>query len=485
MRYIPHTEEDVARMLRVVGVPSVEALFAHIPARLRLQRPLAIEPLDEAALLQHMEELAALSLPAISGPVRLGSAGAAAPQPVRSFLGAGLVPHYVPAAVDLLLLRAEWYTAYTPYQPEISQGTLQAIFEFQTIVAELFGEPVRPGAPAPFVANASLYDGASALAEAVLMARRLTGRPAALLAGAIHPQYAASVAGYLRGLSDGDPVLFQSGFAPDGRLDAAELAARLNELGETLACVVVQSPNYLGVVEDIRPVAQAARARGALLVAVCTEPLALGVLAPPGVLGADIVVGEGLGLAMPPSLGGPGVGLFAARSEYVRQMPGRLVGQTVDQAGRRGYCLTLSTREQHIRRDKATSNICTNQGLVALAFAIHLCLLGKQGFQALARLNLSLAQYARQRLGTLRGFSLAAPGPTFNELAVRVRGGRAAEVVDRLAERGLLAGVPLDRPGFALPALPGAEGVLLLAVSERHRREDIDLLAQALDEVCP
>jgi len=481
MRYLPHTEDDIARMLRVIGAPSVEALFQHIPPSLGPKRPLDIAALDEAALLTHLGEIGAHSLPAVGATAREGAA--------LSFLGAGIVPHHIPTAVDALLWRAEWYTAYTPYQPEVAQGTLQAIFEFQTLVAELFGPPPQPGENegAGFISNASMYDGASAAAEAVLMARRLTGRESALICGAVHPQYEATISSYLSGLCQpGQHLVRHIGLGADGRVDSQALDRAIAEEGKALSCVVVQSPNYLGVVEDLGAIASRAHAAGALLVAVCTEPLAMGVLKPPGALGADIVCGEGMGLAMPPTLGGPGVGLFAARAEYVRQMPGRLVGETVDLEGRRGYVLTLSTREQHIRRERATSNICTNHGLIALAFTIHLSLLGRSGFVRLARLNLAKAQYARQKLASLPGFRLAVSGPTFNEFALRLRGGAtAASVVDRLREKNILCGVPLSQPGFALPQLPDAEQVLLLALSERHHREDIDRLAQALDEVCP
>ena len=485
MRYIPHTEADIARMLRVIGQPSVAALFAHIPEALQLRRPLQIEALDEGTLLGYLGELGAASTPAVGATRREGAA--------LSFLGAGVIPHYIPTAVDLLLLRSEWYTSYTPYQPEISQGTLQAIFEFQTVVAELFGPTPAPGHPAPLIANASMYDGASAAAEAVLMARRVTGKSLTILSGAVHPHYTETTATYLRGLSE-QTTLLPVPCGADGRVDGAALEAAIRAHGADLACVLVQTPNYLGVVEDLRAVRAALTAHGPtgggapLLVAACAEPLAMGVLAPPAALGADIVCGEGLGLALPPQLGGPGVGLFAVRGDLVRQMPGRLVGETLDQSGRRGYVLTLSTREQHIRRDKATSNICTNHGLVALAMTIHLCLLGRRGFAELAQQNLSRGHYARQRLLALRGFSAAVGGPTFNEFAVRVRGGRAARVAARLQDQGILCGVPLDQVGYALPAAVGLRApdeVLLVAVTERHRKEDIDRLAQALDEVCP
>jgi glycine dehydrogenase subunit 1 len=478
MRYIPHTEADIARMLRVIGAPSVDALFSHIPAAVRHGRPLDIAALDEATLLGHLGDIGSRSTPSVGATVREGAA--------LSFLGAGLTPHHIPTAVDMLLCRSEWYTAYTPYQPEVAQGTLQAVFEYQTLVSELLGPPLGSSTP-PFISNASMYDGASALAEAVLMARRVTGREGTLLCGPLHPHYSETVQCYIASLCEPgklDEQLSSVGFGQDGRVDPAALDAALAARGSTTACVVVQTPNYLGVVEDIRTLASRAHACGALLVVFCPEPLSMGVLASPGALGADIVCGEGIGLAIPPSLGGPGVGLFAARADFVRQMPGRLIGETVDQDGRRGYVLTLATREQHIRREKATSNICTNQGLIALAFTIHLSLLGRRGFTELARLNLAKAEYAKSTLAGLRGCRLAASGPTFNEFALRLRGS-AETVAERLRERAILAGLPLCQAGFRLAGLEKPEEVLLIAVTERHSQSDIDRLATAIDEVCP
>ena len=473
MRYIPHTEADIAQMLRTVGAESVESLFSHLPAPLRTQRPIQIPALDEAALLRHVGELGNKSLPAVGGTTAQG--------PVLAFLGAGLVPHHIPTAVDALLMRSEWYTSYTPYQPEIAQGTLQAVFEFQTIVAELFGSRLSGDGSAPFVANASMYDGASGLAEAVLMARRVTKREHTILCGALHPHYAAATHCYLDGLRTSEAMLWSAvGMTEQGRVDLVQLDAALAAQGAHTACVVVQTPNYLGVVEDLAPLAERAHKAGALLVVAVAEPLALGVLEPPGELGADIVCGEGIGLAIPPSLGGPGVGLFAARAEFVRQMPGRLVGETVDQAGRRGYVLTLSTREQHIRREKATSNICTNQGLIALAFSIHMSLLGRRGFAELAELNLAKAEYAKQVLTAVAGCRLAVTGPTFNEFALRLR--KPADVVcDVLGKQGIFAGVPLNQAGARIDGLADADHVLLLAVTELHSKEDIDRLALALE----
>ncbi len=460
-RYIPHTDDDVTRMLGVVGKPSVEALFAHIPKRLRAERPLDIAPLDEGSLLKHLGEIGARSKPAIGSTFRDGAA--------LSFLGAGVTPHTIPSAVDMLLSRSEWYTSYTPYQPEISQGTLQAIFEFQTMVCELYGLGV---------ANASMYDGASAAAEAVLMARRVTGKKHAIVAGAVHPHYEQTIDSYLAGEEHTHEDLAEIRWGDDGRVAVKAIEQALAK-SDDIACVVVQTPNFFGVVEDIEALADAAHARGALLVVANTEPVAFGVLQSPGALGADIVVGEGLGLAIPPTMGGPGVGLFASKAEFTRQLPGRLVGETVDKDGRRGYVLTLATREQHIRREKATSNICTNQGLIALAFTIHMSLLGKRGLVELAQLNLAKAEYAKAQIGKLNGFSIAFSGPTFNELAVRVRGGDANATVEKLADQGIYAGVPATAPGMMPKGK--SDDIMIVAVTERHSKADIDKLVSALD----
>lgn len=463
MRYLPHTDEDIKRMLGTIGKPSVAALFAHIPDRLRTKRALDIAPLDEGTLLAHLGELGSKSRPAVGATSREGAA--------LSFLGAGITPHTIPSAVDALLMRSEWYTSYTPYQPEISQGTLQAIFEYQTIVAELLGLDVS---------NASMYDGASAAAEGVMMARRLTGRRRALVVETVHPQYADTIATYLRGEDhrNDDETILPAG--ADGRIDLKALDAALKD---DVACVVVQTPNFYGVVEDLAPVVERAKKAGVLVVAANTEPLAFGVVTPPGEQGADIAVSEGIGLASGPNLGGPGLGLFASRADHVRQLPGRLIGETVDKDGRRGYVLTLATREQHIRREKATSNICTNQGLIALAFTIHMCAIGKKGLVDLARLNLSKAEYAKSKITSLPGFSATFSGPTFNEFCVNVRGGDAKKAVAALAERGIYAGVPACAQGMFKPSEKN-RARLVVAVTERHTKADIDKLAESLDEVC-
>jgi glycine dehydrogenase subunit 1 len=366
--------------------------------------------------------------------------------------------------VDQLLLRSEFYTAYTPYQPEVAQGTLQAIWEFQTIVSELFGLPLS---------NASIYDGASAAAEAALMACRLTRRGKVVASACVHPDYRRTMATYLGGRADSSYV--EAPIAEDGAADPRALAAVMDE---ATAAVVLGYPSFLGPVTDLRPLAELAHARGALLVTTTSEPYALALAEPPGALGADIAVGEGQPIACPPQFGGPGVGLFACRDDrqYLQQLPGRICGETVDSEGERGFVLTLSTREQHIRRERATSNICTNQGLLALALAIRMSLLGKSGFVAVAKQCLAKAAYLRRRILELGGYEPGfAEAPFFNEFAVKVRGGSAEALCRKLETQGIIAGFDLGRVD------PAWKDRLLVAVTEMHRREDLDRLARALD----
>ena len=444
MRYIPHTPGDVAQMLERIGVASLTELFAEVPAAVRLQRPLALpSALAEPELLRELKTLAARN---------------ATPASHVSFLGGGAYQHFIPAAVDLLISRSEFYTAYTPYQPEISQGTLQAIFEFQTLICQLTGMEV---------ANASMYDGASACAEGVLMAVRLTRRRRVLVARSLNPRWRAVIASYCRYL---ELELVEFGYRADGRADLAAVAARLD--GET-AAVVAGYPNYFGVVEELAALADLASGAGAKLVAGVSEGVALGLLRSPGELGADIVAGEGQSFGLPVSFGGPYVGFFAARMKDVRAMPGRLVGETVDRDGQRGFVLTLSTREQHIRREKATSNICSNQGLCALTATVFLSLLGKQGLRELAEQNLAKTAYARSRLAAVDGLSLPFSAPVFNEFVVRSRR-PVGELLAALEARGILGGIPL---GGDYPELADA---ILVCVTEQHRRADIDALVQGL-----
>ncbi|MBX3247031.1 MAG: aminomethyl-transferring glycine dehydrogenase subunit GcvPA [Myxococcales bacterium] len=445
MRYLPHTEQEIQAMLETIGVDSVAALFEPIPAPLRAA-PLDLEPaLPEPALMAHLESLATKNAAANA----------------LSFLGAGMYDHHVPPAVDQLLLRSEFYTAYTPYQAEVSQGTLQAIFEFQTLVCQLFGQEV---------ANASMYCAASGAAEAVLMARRITRRTHALVSGAVHPHHLDTIRTFLNGTDDNQPDLEVVAEA-EGVTDLADLDAKLRD---DTAVVVVGYPTFLGCVEDVAAIAARAHAKGALVVTITTEPYALSLLEAPGTLGADICVGEGQPLAVPLQLGGPGVGLFACKEQFLRQIPGRLVGQTVDQDGQRGFVLTLSTREQHIRREKATSNICTNHGLIALAFTIRVAMLGKSGFEGAGRHCLANAEYLKAEIGKLDAYSIPYATPTFNEFVVRRREGRAAPLLAALAAQDLLAGVDLGAFREAW------DHDFLVAVTEKHTKADLDRLVAAL-----
>lgn len=444
MRFIPHSPADVERMLAVVGVGSVEDLFGDIPPELRVGGAIDLPPgLPEQAVVERLEELAALN----TGARRL------------SFLGAGAYRHFVPAVVDAVLQRAEFYSAYTPYQPEVSQGTLQAIFEFQTFVAMLFDLEV---------ANASMYDGASAAAEAVLMALRAQpGRKRVIVARSLHPHYRETIATYLQGAAAAE--LIEAPFGTDGRVDLPWIEGHLDA---DTAAVVTGYPNFFGVIENLGAVHAATAARGALLITATAEPLALAIVRPPGACGAEIAVGEGQSFGVPLSYGGPGVGLFATRKAYVRGMPGRLVGEARDEAGRRGYVLTLATREQHIRRERATSNICTNQGLVALAVTVYLSLFGKQGLRRLAEINLAAAHRAAARLCAGGNWAPAFSGPFFDEFALRGR--NAAAALARAEEAGILAGVPLGR------WYPELDDAVLVAVTEVHDEEAVERLVEAL-----
>jgi len=444
-RYIPTTAAEQHEMLAAVGARSIEDLLVKIPAKARLSRPLALPPsLDEPALVRHLRALAAGD----------GDADAYA-----CFLGAGAYDHYVPSPINHLILRGEFFTAYTPYQPEASQGTLRSIYEYQTMIAALTGMDV---------VNASLYDGASALAEAALMAHAATGRSDIVLAAGVHPLYRRVVATY----AEGPHLRLRDVPSPDGVLEADALR---RAVGPKTAALVVQSPNFYGCLEDVAAAAESAHAAGALLVVV-SDPVNLGVLEAPGRQGADIVVGEGQGLGVPLSFGGPGLGLFGAKHELVRRMPGRLVGATVDRDGARGFVLTLQTREQHIRRAKATSNICTNVALCALMATIYLATLGKQGLARVGELSTAKAHYAAERLTKIPGVSLRFGAPFFKEFALRLPQ-PPARVLTRLARAKILAGVPLKTFDRSLA------DCLLVAVTERRTREEIDAYADALAAV--
>jgi glycine dehydrogenase subunit 1 len=430
-------------MLEVIGAASLDDLFRQVPASLRASGRIDLPgALSEPQVRRRLEALAAQNLSTSS----------------LCFAGAGAYPHQVPEVVNALLLRGEFATAYTPYQPEVSQGTLQATFEFQSLVAMLFGLDV---------ANASMYDAASAAAEAVLMARRIVpGRAGIWVSRAVHPHVRRVIRTYTAGL---ETAYRELPIDADGRTDLTPLTG---DGAGRASCVVLGYPNVFGVLDDVPAAATLLRAQGGVLITVTTEPLALGVCQAPGALGADIAVGEGQSLGLPMSYGGPGVGLFAIRERHVRHMPGRVVGATIDRDGRRGYVLTLATREQHIRRERATSNICTNQTLCAVGVAIYLSLLGRRGLRDLADLNYRRAHAAAARLERV-GFSLRFAGPFFNEFVVQVP--EAETRWKRAAERGILAGVPLA------PWYPELGNCLLVAVTEMHAPEDVERLAVALE----
>ena len=450
MRYLPLNEADRAAMLEVIGARSVDDLFVDVPKEAVLDGPIDGLPfhLSEMAVERHMAALASRNISAGTAPF---------------FLGAGSYRHHIPATVDHLIQRGEFLTAYTPYQPEIAQGTLQVLFEFQTQVARLFGTDI---------ANASMYDGSTACWEAIAMAARITRRDQALLSAGLHPHYAQTAQTMAR--FTGDELVAGT---PDLVAETDDTAL-IAGISDKTSCVVVQYPDVLGRIPDLAAIAEAAHANGALLIAVVTEPVALGLIESPGALGADIVVGEGQSLGVGLQFGGPYLGLFGCREKFVRQMPGRLCGETVDAEGRRGFVLTLSTREQHIRREKATSNICTNSGLCALAFSIHLSLLGGQGLKNMAALSHARAQELAERLAQVPGVSLVNHS-YFNEFAVKLPGD-AREIVRRLADKGVLGGVSLGR---LYPDVAGLSRGLLVATSECTTTADIAALAAALEEV--
>jgi len=450
MRYLPLTPSDRQEMLATIGAGSIDDLFVDVPAVAHLDGPIAGLPMhaSEMAVERHFSALARQNMAASHHPF---------------FLGAGAYKHHVPASVDHLIQRGEFLTAYTPYQPEIAQGTLQMLFEFQTQVARLFGCDV---------ANASMYDGSTACWEAISMAGRVTKRSRAVLSSGLHPHYVSVAISMARFTGD---VLDTAVPVLDADMGLDALVAQIDD---TVSCVVVQYPDILGRIGDLTALAQAAHAKGALLIAVVTEPVALGAIRSPGEMGADIVVGEGQAIGVGLQFGGPYVGLFATKEKYVRQMPGRLCGQTVDADGKRGFVLTLSTREQHIRREKATSNICTNSGLCALAFSIHMTLLGERGLRDLAALNHARAVELAERLSAIPGIRLVNDS-FFNEFTLELPIA-TRDVVHRLAAKGVLGGVSLGRLYADQPQLANA---LLVAVTEVVSDDDMTALVTALTEI--
>jgi glycine dehydrogenase subunit 1 len=445
-RYLPITEQDEAQMLETIGISSIDELFGDIPSKVRYEGELQVsKALDEQGLLRYMRGLAGKN---------------ADFDRYASFLGAGIYDHHLPVVINHVISRSEFYTAYTPYQPEISQGELQAIFEFQSYICELTGMAV---------ANASMYDGPTALAEAGALASGATKRSSLLVSRAVHPEARQILRTTARGLN---LEVVEIGCTPEGVTDLTDLASKLS--GDT-AAVILQSPNFFGCVEDVAAAEPLAHGAGALLV-VSANPLTLGLLEAPGRLGADIVVGDCQPLGIPAALGGPTAGYFAVSEPWMRRMPGRIVGQTVDRAGKRGFVLTLQAREQHIRREKATSNICSNQALLALCASVYLSTMGKQGIQDVAKLNVQKAHYAANRLTATNKLQVAFTGSFFNEFALKLPQGTDIQALNsKLLTHGIIGGYDLGRD------YPELANHMLIAVTEQRTREDIDQFAAALE----
>ncbi|OGQ46841.1 MAG: glycine dehydrogenase (aminomethyl-transferring) [Deltaproteobacteria bacterium RIFCSPLOWO2_02_FULL_46_8] len=446
MRYIPHTNEEIQAMLKSIGLKSVEELFSSIPESLLLQKPLKLPAaLDEQTLLGQLESIAARNH---TLPMN------------RSFLGGGVYRHYIPSTVSDLMRRSEFLTPYTPYQPEIAQGTLQLMFEFQTMVSEIYGMEV---------ANSSLYDGSTALSEAILMAIRIgKNRKTVLMPESIHPEYTQVAKTILKTFDEHFVTL---PITKEGTIERSSLNDYLNP---DLTCCIIPYPNFFGIVEDVRDIVSMVHQAGGLVIFSVTEPLSLGLFESPGALGADIVCGEGQSLGLPPSFGGPFAGFFATKQAFLRQIPGRLCGMTTDNKGKPGFVLTLSTREQHIRREKATSNICTNQALCATQITLYLTLLGKEGFKKLAQLNWQRTEYAKQKLSAIPGVTLTFPtSTTFNEFVIQLP--KNADVVLRdLRIKNFDGGISLDH------WYPNLDNAVLVNVTEWNGKEDIDAFANAL-----
>jgi glycine dehydrogenase subunit 1 len=448
MRYIPNSPEERAEMLNIVGLDSAAELFRSIPKEVQLNRLLNVtEPLSEPELIAGMEAMAQEN----KGAKR------------SSFLGAGAYSHYSPTIVDYIIQRSEFFTSYTPYQPEVTQGTLQYIFEFQTLVAQLTGMEV---------ANASMYDGSTSMAEAFLMAQRVTKRDKVVVADTVHPEYLEVAKTYVQ---HGGVELATIAFEQEtGRIQLDDLTGKLDD---KTAALVVQSPNFFGCVEDLQTLADKAHQVGALLVVVVTEAISFGLLKTPGECGADIVVAEGQSFGIPLSYGGPYVGMFATKEKYVRSMPGRLAGIAYDKNGNRGFVLTLSTREQHIRREKATSNICTNQGLIALAATVYMEAMGKKGLQEVAFQNAQKTAYAAKKISQIEGFSLPFSAPKFNEFVVRAPRNAEEVLAKLLEEKGIIGGLALSR------YYPDNPNDFLVCVTETNSRQQIDALITGLSEI--
>jgi glycine dehydrogenase subunit 1 len=442
VEFIPNTPEDIKEMLAAIGASSIEELFADIPREvLEKCEPLGLEPLSELEVIREVQKIATENID---------------PTQFVSFLGGGIYDHFIPSVVEHIISRSEFYTAYTPYQPEVSQGTLTWMFEFQTMVCELTGMEV---------ANSSMYDGATALAEAMFMASRVTGRQKFLLARSVNPLYRRVVRTYAWAA---DLELVELPYDEHGQLDREAFE---REFSPEVGGLLLQSPNFFGIIEDLNGLKELL---GEAFLIVSANPISLGILRPPGEFGADIVVGEGQVLGNPQNFGGPLLGLFATRQRYLRRMPGRLAGETVDAEGKTGYVMALQTREQHIRRERATSNICTNEALCGLAATVWLAALGKEGLRELAELNLQKAHYLAERIAELDGYELRFDGPFFNEFAIWTERG-PAELLKNLRDHGILGGIDLSEYGL--------ENSLLIAVTEKRSKGELDLFVEKLKEI--
>ena len=440
-RYLPHTEDDIQKMLEAIGVKKVEDLFETIPKEYKVSKPLNLpEALGEPDLIRHFQRL--------RSPIFI------------SFLGGGAYHHFIPSVIPALISRSEFYTAYTPYQPEISQGTLQSIFEYQSLMCQLTGMEVS---------NGSLYDGASSFAEAILMAHRVTRRKKILLSQTIHPEYRKVIQTYID--PDQQEIVLIPYRKKDGRTDEKVL---FDLLDGNVSAVVIQSPNFFGVIEDLNRIGKEVHQAGGLLIGGFSEAIAYGILAPPGECGADIVAGEGQSLGIPVSYGGPYLGVFTTRERFVRNMPGRLVGETVDLDGKRGFVLTLATREQHIRRERATSNICTNEGLCALMATIYLSCLGKEGLREVAMMNLSKAEYAKRIVSQVKRCKLTFSAPSFNEFVLEIEGD-PEKALKKMEQEKIIGGLPLAR------FYPELNRHILVTVTEMITRGEIDRWASTLE----
>jgi len=446
MRYIPNTKKDIDDMLKDIGFNTIEDLFKHIPAELRLKKNLNLpDPVSELDLIRHMKMLSQKNANVCD---------------YKSFLGGGIYHHFIPSVLDHLISRSEFYTAYTPYQPEISQGTLQAMFEYQTFMAMITGMDFS---------NASLYDGASSVAEAVLMAKRINKKNRVVISKTVHPEYRRVIKTYTKDRLE----IVEIPYNDNGSTDYETL---FKEIDSDVSCVVIQSPNFFGIIEDLDSYEKIIHKDDALFITIFTEPISFGILKPPGDFNADIVCGEGQSFGMPPGFGGPYLGIMTTKGKFVRNMPGRIVGKTVDKDGKEAFVLTLTAREQHIRRERSASNICTNEGLCALSATVYLASLGKNGIRKISEINHRRSEYAKKKLVKINGVKLKFNAHTFNEFVLQTEKD-PSEIVEILSKNKIIAGLPLK--GF----YKDLSDCLLITVTEMNSKKDIDCLCDNLKKI--